>query len=108
MRSLTRAPGPQQPPLNEAKLNEFMNKAVGDMGAAMHASLIAVGEQLGLYKAMGSGERMTSAELAKRTNTAERYVREWLNAQAASGYANYDPGDFHLLAQSRAGIRSRQ
>jgi SAM-dependent methyltransferase len=80
-----------QTAINEAKLNEFMNKAVGDMGAAMHASLIAVGEQLGLYKAMGSGERMTSAELAKRTNTAERYVREWLNAQAASGYANYDP-----------------
>lgn len=80
-----------QAAINETKLNEFMNKAVGDMGAAMHASLIAVGEQLGLYKAMGSGERVTSAELAKRTNTAERYVREWLNAQAASGYANYDP-----------------
>ena len=80
-----------QTAINEARLNEFMNKAVGDMGAAMHASLIAVGEQLGLYKAMGSGEHMTSAELAKRTNTTERYVREWLNAQAASGYANYDP-----------------
>ena len=97
-----------QTAINEGKLNEFMNKAVGDMGAAMHASLIAVGEQLGLYKAMGSGEHMTSAELAKRTNTAERYVREWLNAQAASGYANYDPADFYLLAQPRAGLRARQ
>jgi len=46
-----------QTAINEARLNEFMNKAVGDMGAAMHASLIAVGEQLGLYKAMGSGEQ---------------------------------------------------
>jgi SAM-dependent methyltransferase len=80
-----------QPALDEAKLNEFMNKAVGDMGAAMNASLIALGEQLGLYKAMGSGEPMSSAEIAQKTGTAERYVREWLNAQAAGGYVNYDP-----------------
>jgi SAM-dependent methyltransferase len=83
-------PVPEQPPLNEAKLNEFMQKAIGDMGAAMNASLIAIGEQLGLYKAMGHGEKMSPAQLAMRTNTAERYVREWLNAQAASGYCNYD------------------
>jgi SAM-dependent methyltransferase len=80
-----------QPAIDESKLNEFMNKAIGDMGAAMNASLIAAGEQLGLYKAMGSGELMTSAEVAQKTGTSERYVREWLNAQAAGGYVNYDP-----------------
>jgi SAM-dependent methyltransferase len=79
-----------QAPLNEAKLNEFMGKAIGDMGAAMSASLIAIGEQLGLYKAMADGTKLTSAELAKKTGTTERYVREWLNAQAAGGYVNYD------------------
>ena len=79
-----------QPALDETKLNDFMNKAVGDMGAAMSASLIAIGDRLGLYKAMGGGDWMTSAELAQKTGTTERYVREWLNAQAAGGYANYD------------------
>lgn len=77
--------------LDETKLNEFMNKVVGDMGAAMNTSLVALGEKLGLYKAMGSSEPMTSTEIAQKTGTAERYVREWLNAQAASGYVNYDP-----------------
>src|SRR5271157_4013279 len=76
--------------LDEAKLNDFMNKAVVDMGAAINASLIALGDRLGLYKAMGSGEPMTSAEVAQKTGTAERYVREWLNAQAAGGFITYD------------------
>jgi len=76
--------------LDENKLNDFMNKAVGDMGAAINASLIAIGDRLGLYKAMAHGEWMTSAEVAQKTGTSERYVREWLNAQAAGGYANYD------------------
>jgi len=62
-----------------------------DMGAAMHATLVVVGDKLGLYKAMAGAEWMTSAELAARTGTAERYVREWLNANAASGYVVYDP-----------------
>src|ERR1035438_1060938 len=59
-----------QVPLNEAKLNEFMSKAIGDMGGATSASLIAIGEQLGLYKAMGDGKKLTSAELAKKSGTA--------------------------------------
>ena len=57
----------------------------------LHATLIVVGDKLGLYKAMAGAGWLTSAELAARTNTAERYVREWLNANAASGYVNYDP-----------------
>ena len=60
------------------------------MGAAMHAALIVIGDKLGLYKAMAGAGWMTSGELAETTKTAERYVREWLNANAASGYVQYD------------------
>lgn len=76
--------------LSETKLNAFMERAVGDMGAAMHAALIVIGDKLGLYKAMAGAGWMTSSELAEKTKTAERYVREWLNANAASGYVQYD------------------
>lgn len=77
--------------LNEDKLNMLLGKFVGDLGATMHAGSIVIGEKLGLYKAMAApDERVTAAELAKRTNTNERYVREWLNANAASGYIEYD------------------
>jgi SAM-dependent methyltransferase len=77
-------------PIDEAKLNAFMGRAVGDMGAAMHAVLILLGDRLGLYKAMANSSPVTPAELAARTGTTERYVREWLNANAASGYVTYD------------------
>jgi len=77
--------------LNEDKLNALLGKFVGDLGATMHAGSIVIGEKLGLYKAMATPEeRITATELAKRTNTNERYVREWLNANAASGYVEYD------------------
>src|SRR5947209_19323310 len=78
--------------INEDKLNELLGKFVGDLGATMHAGSIVIGEKLGLYKAMATPEeRVTADELANRTGTNERYVREWLNAQAASGYVQYDP-----------------
>lgn len=77
--------------VDTSKLNEFMGKAVGDMGAAMHAVLIVLGDRLGLYKAMADSLPVTPKELASRTSTSERYVREWLNANAASGYVVYDP-----------------
>jgi SAM-dependent methyltransferase len=76
---------------NENKLHEFVMKAVGEMGAAMNAALIVIGDRLGLYKAMAGAAPMTSAELAKATGTHERYVREWLAAQAAGGFVTYDP-----------------
>jgi len=76
--------------IDEAKLNAFMGKAVGEMGAAMNAALVLLGEKLGLYKAMAGAGPLSPAELAKKTNTDERYVREWLNAQAAGGYVTYD------------------
>jgi SAM-dependent methyltransferase len=78
------------PVIDMTKLQDFMGRAVGDMGAAMHAVLILLGDRLGLYKAMGDSKPVTPAELAARTGTTERYVREWLNANAASGYVSYD------------------
>jgi SAM-dependent methyltransferase len=78
-------------PINEAKLHEFMMKAVGEMGAAMNAALILVGDKLGIYKAMAGSGPMTSEEIAAKTKTHERYVREWLAAQSAGGLITYDP-----------------
>src|SRR5262245_15906725 len=72
------------------KLNAFMGKMLVDVGAAISASLMLIGDKLGLYKALARGGPMTPAELAGATGTAERYVREWLAAQAASGYVSYD------------------
>jgi SAM-dependent methyltransferase len=81
-----------QPKLNldETKLNEFLGKAVGELGAAMNAALVLIGDKLGLYKAMAGAGPMTAAEVAAKTGTLERYVREWLSAQAAGGYVSYD------------------
>src|SRR5207245_9502858 len=64
-------------------------KFVGDFGAALHASTVLVGEKLGLYKALAGSGGMSPADLAGNTHTAERYVREWLSAQAAAGYVVY-------------------
>jgi SAM-dependent methyltransferase len=75
--------------VDENKLNEFIGKAVGDLGAAMSATLILVGDRLGLYRELAKGG-VTPAELAKRTGTNERYVREWLGNQGAGGYVQFD------------------
>jgi SAM-dependent methyltransferase len=84
-----RIPG-EQTQINESKLNLFMQRAVADMGASMHAVLILLGDRLGLYKAMADSQAVTSEQLAQRTGLSERYVREWLNANAASDYLVYD------------------
>lgn len=81
---------PQFTPPNEQKLNDFMGQLVGDLGGTMTAAMVIIGDKLGLYKAIADGKPFTPAELAKRTNTAERYIREWLGNQAASGYIKYD------------------
>src|SRR5262249_47109895 len=78
-----------QPALNMDKLNAFIGQFVGDLGAAAHAGMVVIGEKLGLYKALAEGA-FTSAELAAKTNTDERYVREWLSSQAAGGYVTFD------------------
>lgn len=75
--------------IDEAKLNEFMGRAVMDMGGCLQAALAVIGDRLGLYKGMAAGP-VTPAELAKATKTDERYVREWLSSQAAGGYCQYD------------------
>ena len=90
--------------LNEERLNTFMAKMLDDVGAAMNASLLLLGDKLGLYKAMAEGGSMSPSELAQATETNERYVREWLAAQAASGYVTYDPasGTFSLPPEQAA------
>jgi SAM-dependent methyltransferase len=77
------------PSLDMDKLNAFVGRFVGDLGAAVHAGMVVIGERLGLYKALAPGP-MSSAELATKTQTDERYVREWLASQAAGGYVSYD------------------
>lgn len=77
--------------VDEAKLEQFMGQAVTDMGAAMNAVLVIVGDQLGLWKAMNGAGPMSPSEIADQTGVRERYVREWLSAQAASGYVEFDP-----------------
>jgi SAM-dependent methyltransferase len=74
------------------KLHALVGKFASDFGAAMHGSAILIGEQLGLYRALADSGPITSEGLAKKTGTAERYLREWLAGQAASGYIEYDPG----------------
>ncbi len=75
--------------LDMDKLNAFVGRFVTDLGAAVHTGMVVIGEKLGLYKAL-AGHPMTSAELAAKTRTDERYVREWLSSQAAGGYVTYD------------------
>ena len=75
--------------VNETRLHEFLGKAVGDLGAAVSAVLVSIGDDLGFYKALAK-EKLNPADLAARTHTAERYVREWLGNQAAGGYVEYD------------------
>jgi SAM-dependent methyltransferase len=86
------------PTIDEAKLEAFMEQFVGDLGACATAPLVLIGDKLGLYKALADSEPVTPAELAERTGTRERYIREWLCQQAASGYVEYDPatGTFRL------------
>ena len=75
--------------VDEQRLNAFLGKAVGDLGAAVSAVLVSIGDELGYYQALKAGP-LTAAELARKTGTHERYVREWLANQASGGYVDYD------------------
>jgi 2-polyprenyl-3-methyl-5-hydroxy-6-metoxy-1,4-benzoquinol methylase len=77
-------------PIDETKLEAFMHQMVGDLGAMMTAPMVILGDRLGLYAAMAGAGPMTAGELAQKTGTHERYVREWCNQQAASMYLLYD------------------
>lgn len=87
--------------IDQNKVEGFVHKALGDLGSALTATLVVIGDRLGLYRAMAGAGPLTSAQLAKRTNTSERCVREWLSAQAAAGYITYDAetGRYELPAE---------
>src|ERR687893_46204 len=76
--------------IDEAKLEAFIGLAATELGAALNTALVTLGDELGLYRAMADGQPVSAAEVAARTGTQERYVREWLNTQAASGFVDYD------------------
>jgi SAM-dependent methyltransferase len=77
--------------IDQERLDAFVGQVVGEIGAVFNAGLVLIGDRLGLYRAMRDAGPVTPAELADRTATHERYVREWLAAQAAGGYVSYDP-----------------
>lgn len=76
--------------INQEKFQQLMEQAMQEAAATTHAALVVVGDKLGLYKALAASEGLTPAELAERTGTAERYVREWLASQTAGGYVTYE------------------
>ena len=79
--------------LDATKLEQFVFRAVDEVGATLNAALVVMGDRLGLYRALAGAGALTSKQLAERAGVAERYVREWLNAQAAGGYVDYHAGD---------------
>ena len=97
-----------QPTVDEDKLNEFVGRFAGDLGAVLHAATVLVGDRLGLYAAMADGRPVTPADLAARTGCDERHLTEWLSAQAASGYVEYDAatGSFHLPPEQAFALTS--
>lgn len=85
------------------KLHSFLGRAVGDMGAALHSAVVLMGDRLGLFRAMRDGTPVTSQQLSERTGVRERYVREWLKANAASQYVDYDaPTDKYSMNPEQA------
>jgi SAM-dependent methyltransferase len=90
------------PTIDMNKLNAFIGQFVTDLGAAVHTGMVVIGEKLGLYRALAEGP-MSSAQLAAKTETDERYVREWLSSQAAGGYVTYDEkNDNFSLSEEQA------
>jgi SAM-dependent methyltransferase len=89
---------------DETRVEAFVERIIDEIGAAVNVPITIIGIRLGLYAAMADGAPVTPAELAERTGTHERYVREWLAAQAAGGYVTYDPetGTYVLPAEHAA------
>lgn len=87
--------------IDENALSTFVEKAVGDLSAGYGGVMVSLGDKLGLYKAMAGAGPLSPEELAGRTGCAARYVREWLNSQAAGGYALYHPasGTYELTPE---------
>jgi SAM-dependent methyltransferase len=95
------APARAAASIDEGQLNALLGRAITDFGATSFAPLVLIGDRLGLYRALSMYGALTSNELAQRTDTRERYVREWLNANAASGYVEYLPqsGKYRLTPE---------
>jgi 2-polyprenyl-3-methyl-5-hydroxy-6-metoxy-1,4-benzoquinol methylase len=96
--------------INEDKMHAFLGKVVSDFGASLSSALVYIGQKLGLYQAMVDGGPVTPAELAQKTNTNERYIREWLVNQAAGGYAEYDSatGKYRLSPEQATALTDEQ
>jgi SAM-dependent methyltransferase len=92
----------EQPTLDAAALERFVFRAVDEVGATLNAALVVMGDRLGLYRALAGAGALTPAELASRTGTGERHVREWLNAQAAGGYVAYHADGRYSLPAEQA------
>jgi SAM-dependent methyltransferase len=92
------------------KLEQFVFRAVEEVGATLNAALVVMGDKLGLYRALAGAGPVTPVELARRSGVAERYVREWLNAQAAGGYVAYDPagGTYELPPEQAVALADDQ
>ena len=99
----------QAPAIDMDKLNAFIGQFVTDLGAAVHTGMVVIGEKLGLYKALSDGP-MNSAQLAAKTKTDERYLREWLASQAAGGYITYDEraGKFSLSEEQAFALANEE
>ena len=95
--------------VDSEKLMQFVFRAVDEVGATLNAALVVMGDKLGLYRALAGTRGLTPAELAERTGTAERYVREWLGAQAAGGFVAYDPdsGRYTLPPEQAVALAER-
>lgn len=96
--------------VDEQKLEAFVERYAADAGAVFHAATVLLGDELGLYKAMGDSQWVTASELAEATGTDTRYVAEWLAAQAASGYTEHDPdtGRFRLPEEQALVLTNEQ
>ena len=93
-----------QPTIDQAKQEAFVHKVLGDTSAAMTTLLASIGDRLGLFKDLAANGPGTSAELARRSGTKERYVREWLGGMTSAGYLKYDTSScrFSLPAEHAA------
>ena len=88
--------------MDEQALMAFVHKAVADVGALLAGSMVVIGDKLGFYQAMAGAGPLSSDQLARATGTSERYVREWLGAQAASGYLRYAGNERYELPDEHA------
>jgi SAM-dependent methyltransferase len=97
-------------PFDADKAQQFVGKVVMDCAATVSVALAVIGDQLGLYRAISDAGPISSGELAERTKTSERYVREWLINQAAAGYLDYNPatGRYHLPVEHAMALLSEE